>query len=60
MVFTVDSPVISKDINHKCLKSRIISLHRGDKWSVIILLKKIRVKIARRAVDLHFLKNYSI
>jgi len=30
----------------------IISLCGGDTWSEIILLKKFRVKIARRAADL--------
>jgi len=58
MDFTLDSLVTkSKDINHKCLKSIIISPYGGDTWSEIILLEKNRVKIERRAADLQFLKN---
>ena len=58
MVLTVDSPVTkSKIINHRGLKSRIISLYGGDTWSEINLLEKTRANIARRATDLHFLKS---
>ncbi len=52
MVLTVDSPVTnSKIMNYRGLKSRIISLYRGDTWSEIILLEKTRAKIARRDAD---------
>jgi len=52
MGITVGSSVTnSENINHKCLKSRIISQYGGDTWSEIILLKKFRVKIARRASE---------
>jgi len=54
-VHTVGSP--TEDTNHISLKSRILSLHGGDVWSEILLLERFRVRITRRAVDLHFLKN---
>ena len=57
-VHTVDSPVTdSKDANHRSLKSKILSLYGGDAWSEILLLERFRMRIARRAADLHFLKN---
>jgi len=54
----MDSPVPdSKDTNHRSLKSKILSLYGGDTWSEILSLESFRVRITRRAADLHFLKN---
>ena len=55
---TVDSSIKdSKSTNHRSLKSNILSLYGGDTWSEILALESVRVRIKRRASDLHFLKN---